>query len=277
MDNDYIRNILKTQEQLRTTILPHVRALQTLAENQHMTQINQDIVRQHEKMTAAFGRVEELSRSTGQFNSVLQSIEDRRRIQELVNAVDQRFYLPEVNSAINLLRQLENSALSNMMQRYRVQIPDIHRSFETVNNSWLDSANKLQSLNGFVALTGIGHALNIMPPFEVGLTEALRIDLGDWRNDISWPIGAIVNPIFRTSFYEEQGLNANLTAFPASTFDELVISTGIREHSTHDSDDEYLDHEEEAELESAFERTTMTLTTGYNVSKHRYEHLLTNA
>ena len=205
MTYDHIRNMLKLQEQLRANSLPHVRALQTLTENQHHMM--------------------------------------------------QRFYLPEVSGAISLLQQLDNT-LSNVMDRYHVQMREIHRSFETVSNSWVDPENKLKSLYGFVALKGIGHALNAMRPFEAGLTEALRIDIGDWRDDIKWPADAEDDPILRTSFYEEQGLNPNLTAFPSSTFEELVISSGIRASATHDSDDDYLDYEqEEPELETGFRRT----------------------
>ena len=173
-----------------------------------------------------------------------------------MQALDQRFYLPEVSGAISLLQQLGNNTLSNVMDRYHVQMPEIHRSFETVSNSWVDTENKLKSLYGFVALKGIGHALNAMRPFEASLTEALRIDLGDWRDDIKWPADAEDDPILRTSFYEEQGLNPNLTAFPSSTFEELVISSGIRASATHDSDDVYLDYEqEEPELKTGFRRT----------------------
>ena len=256
MTSDDIRSILKVQEQIRIHLLPYTQALQTIVENQHMTQINQDIVRLNEITRAAFGPVQELSRRASYMYSIVESIEEFKIIQNLVQVFNDRFYLPDVTSAIHLLQQFDDSTVSKVLERYRLQMSEIHHSFETVSKSWLDRENNLQSLDGFVTLKGIGHALNTMRPFELGLTEALRIDLGDWRSDINWPTDVIANPVARTSFYEARGLNPNITAFPSSTFDELVVSSGIREPSTDHYDDGYLDvQQEHEERDIAFKRT----------------------
>ena len=244
-----MKQILRTREQIRLQLSPFARALHTLTENG-------DMVRLNELTRAAIRPIEEFSRRADYVSLALQSMEEFQRIQALVQATDKRFYLPEITDAIHLLTQFENSALSSVIERYQLQATQIHRSFEVMSKSWLDVENKLQSIDGFVALTGIGQTLNTMRPFEAVVTEALRIDLGDWRNDIIWPSNVSTDPVVRTSFYEDLGLNPNLTAFPAATFEELVISSGIQEISEPDASELCFDStEEETELEAGFNRT----------------------
>ena len=61
-----------------------------------------------------------------------------------------------------------------------------------------------------------------MPAFDLHLTETLRLDLGDWRQEIVWPPEIFDDVIARTSFYEERGLNSTLTAYPTAAFHESI-------------------------------------------------------
>ena len=78
---------------------------------------------------------------------------------------------------------------------------------EAMRTPWLDLEDRLRSISGFVELQGIGHTLRTMPAFDKHITEALRVDLGDWRGKISWPDDIFTNPLARTSFYAERGLD----------------------------------------------------------------------
>ena len=95
-----------------------------------------------------------------------------------------------------------------------------------------------------------------MQPFGVRLTDALRTDLGDWRTRIVWPSAIFVDPIARTSFYGERGLNPGLTAFPPKAFGEIVGSAGLTGSLTPVANRYDVNREREAdETEIAFERT----------------------
>lgn len=247
-----MRNISKARKHLRFQVSSHERRL---TETQDMLQISRDVLRLQEIARSSLRSVEALSRHA-YMNSTLEPIQKLQGMQEIARMANNRFYLPEITNAIHLLGQFENTALSNVLARYQMSPSHIHNSFEAVRNSWLDIEHELQSLDGFVALMGIGHALNTMGPFDTHLTDALRIDLGDWRDDIIWPLSLFVDPAVRTSFYEDRGLNPNLTAFPADSFEELVVSSGIREPWAPDVNKSPFDHEQDdADLEVAFQRT----------------------
>ena len=217
-----------------------------------MVLFEQGINKYDELVRAAFAPIEELGRY---MNLAVQSNEEFRRMQDLVQAAEKQFHLPEITNAMNLLGQFENSTIANVMKRYQVQMSELQRSFEAMSTPWIDTTNELRSMNGFVALQGIGHVLNTMQPFDRRLTDALRIDLGDWRKEITWPPDVFVDPLARTSFYKELGLNPALTAFPASTFKQIIVNTGLERPQEPIADGYYIAAErEEVEGEIAFER-----------------------
>ncbi len=174
-----------------------------------------------------------------------------QRMHELALIAEQRFHLPAINDAIELLRVYSDGA--NVMKRYQMQMPALQHSIEAMSTPWLDTENKLRSISGFVALQGIGRALNAMPPFDKRLTDALRIDLGDWRKKVAWHSNTFLDPLARTSFYLERGLNPSLTAFPPNTFEQSITAAGIKRTSTPSTrtDSSHLEEENEA----AFKRT----------------------
>jgi hypothetical protein len=68
-----------------------------------------------------------------------------------------------------------------------------------------------------------------MSGFGDTVTTALRTELGDWRDPISWT--AIVSADFnaRSAFYVEQGLNPLLTMLPSAAFEEAVEAAELDE------------------------------------------------
>ena len=177
-------------------------------------------------------------------------------MRDLVLAAETQFYLPEITYAMKLLRQFENGTLANVMKRYQVPISELQRSLEAMSTVWLDTENVRRSFEGFAALQGMGHGLSTMQPFGTRLTDALRIDLGDWRKKVIWPTDIFIDPLARSSFYVECGLNPTLTAFPTNTFEQIVAETGLKGTQAHVADEYDFDSErEDAATETAFERT----------------------
>lgn len=60
------------------------------------------------------------------------------------------------------------------------------------------------------------------------MTAALRSDLGDWRDSISWRPEIFTDLGVRSDFYAELGFNHALTAFPVPAFEEALDISGLR-------------------------------------------------
>ena len=207
-------------------------------------------------MRPAFGLINDLRSLTGGVRVAMESGENFRKIQDLMLVTEKQFCLPETNFAMNLIRQFENGALARMIERYELSVPQLQLAMDAMTTSWLDKANERKSVDGFIALQGIGHSLSNMRPFGDRLTDALQVDLGDWSGTFVWPNDIFVDAPARTSFYVSRGLNPNLTAFPSGTFDQIVFNTGLRTpvppvDKLHDSGTE----DDEADRETAFRRT----------------------
>ena len=104
---------------------------------------------------------------------------------------------------------------------------DIKNAMEQMRTPWLDTHESIRSIGGFAAIQGIGHALSSMPAFGDHLGSALRIDLGDWRDPITWPIEIFTDLGARSDFYVARGFDIALTDFPAKAFEETVNIAGL--------------------------------------------------
>jgi len=145
----------------------------------------------------------------------------------LRQAAKEQLCLPRITEAEKMLREYKSS-IGMTLQRYQEPVSNLKRAIESMRTPWIDMQNELQSLKGFATLQGIGHALRTMSPFGIRLVDALRSDLGDWRNETAWPPEIFIDPQARTSFYGERGLNPTLTAFPNDAFEQGVIIGNIR-------------------------------------------------
>ena len=86
----------------------------------------------------------------------------------------------------------------------------------------------LRSIPGFMALQGIGRALKDMAAFGQVLGDTLRVDLGDWRDTITWPKEIFTDLAAREDFYLGLGFNPALTDFPAPAFEESLQIADLR-------------------------------------------------
>lgn len=87
---------------------------------------------------------------------------------------------------------------------------------------WLRDLDKLSSIRGIAELQAIGQALNTLPPYAEEFANALRLDVGDFRDPITWSTSVEENAEARTAFYVERGFNTELTDFPEPAFQESL-------------------------------------------------------
>ena len=118
----------------------------------------------------------------------------------------------------------------------------------------------------------------------------MRPHLGDWRGSIDWPAEIFTDPLARSEFYVELGLNPALTDFPAGAFDQAATIAGIKlpppprildyDHLPgHDGDDEEIGFERNNAVHDRVQRfethvrkfidQSMSAAAGKNWIKHR--------
>jgi len=255
MTKDNTIRAFEMQDTLRRHFEPLAAMLKSLEGSLAMQQLARDLTRQQEIMRAALGPLEDLRRAALLIPESMAG-NDLQRISEIAAETEKRYLLPEISEVTKLVREFENIGAAKEIARYQAHASEIERAMESMRAPWLDMADKLSSVGGFVGLQDIGHALRTMPAFETQLTDVLRVDLGDWRTEIAWPAEIFVDPLARASFYVEQGLNPALTSFPASAFEQSTVIAGIKETSpplvqVYNFEPEVEEDEEEA----AFERT----------------------
>ncbi|MEP7352501.1 MAG: hypothetical protein ABI824_04635 [Acidobacteriota bacterium] len=199
---------------------PMLEAVRSLHENSALKQMMADVERSQAMMRMASGPLEDLRRA-GIFDhgSVL-----ARTMADF----SARFRLPEIAETARLMAQFRSSPAAEALKRYAEQTSSIQSAIENMRTPWLDVQESLRSMGGFAALQGIGHALKGMPAFGHDLEAALRVDLGDWRDTITWPPAIFTDLGARSDFYIERGFNPALTDFPAAAFEESLDIAGLR-------------------------------------------------
>lgn len=118
--------------------------------------------------------------------------------------------------------------MSEALERYAENTGAFQRAMESMRTPWLDQQASLHSMAGFAALQGIGYALSNMPTFGDYLGSALRADLGDWRDTITWPTEIFTDIVARSGFYARLGFDRALTDFPAPAFEESLYIADLR-------------------------------------------------
>jgi hypothetical protein len=63
------------------------------------------------------------------------------------------------------------------------------------------------------------------------VSAALRLDLGDWRDEIAMPTASLRDAAERSRFYTGLGLNRALTDFTPRAFDESLAAAGLADET----------------------------------------------
>lgn len=143
-----------------------------------------------------------------------------------------RFRLPEIAETARLIEELRVGVLSETLTHYAEMQSSLQRAMDSMRTPWLNVQDVMNSIAGFAELQGIGHVLSTsMPAFDDVLASALRTDLGDWRDRITWPSEIFSDPAARSDFYAGLGFDKALTNFPAPAFEQGLRIAGLRSES----------------------------------------------
>jgi len=78
-------------------------------------------------------------------------------------------------------------------------------------------------------MQGIGQALRMMSGFDDQLSATLRLNLGDWRDTITWQPEIFTDLQARSNFYVDRGFNPALTDYPLPAFEQGLDIAGLRD------------------------------------------------
>ena len=159
------------------------------------------------------------------------------------------FRIPSSIEAARLVTQYDQSVTARAFSVVN-ETRSLLSAMEQMRTPWLDMANPVTSSASFAAIQQMANAVGVAPAFDVGIASALRLELGDWREPISWPNEIFTDLAARSSFYASLGVNPALTGMPASAFRETLEISGLIEPVS--PEDEVESEEIEAE---GFSRT----------------------
>ena len=195
--------------------------MRVLQKNAGVQRMLENIDRYQKLHRSAIGPLDELCKK-GVFDQVLLVSRQLELVRHAMADFEARFRLPEIAETAGLLAEFWASPVSEALTRYTKQTSNFQSAVESMQTPWLDIKEFQRSMGGFAALQGIGHALKEMPAFGHDLGAALRIDLGDWRDKITWPREIFTDHSARADFYVSLGFNPALTDFPAPAFNEIL-------------------------------------------------------
>lgn len=195
--------------------------------NSGIQRMLKEIKQRDEIMRLAIGPMEELRRA-GLFQHASLFSKEMELIKRSMADWDARFRLPDLSQTLPLVKEFQENPVADALRRYEQDILSVRNAMESMRTPWLDIHESMRSMEGFAALQGIGHALSNMSVFGDHLGAALRIDLGDWRDTITWPTEIFTDLAKRSDFYVARGFDTALTDFPATAFQETLGLAGLR-------------------------------------------------
>lgn len=148
--------------------------------------------------------------------------------RQMMADFEAQFRLPAVLETARLMAELQSGPFMKALAMGAKETSALQRAMESMRTPWLDVHEKMRSLASFAELQGIGRTLQDMPPFGEDLSAALRLDLGDWRDPITWRPEIFADLGARSEFYAGLGFNRSLTDFPVPAFQERLAIAGLR-------------------------------------------------
>lgn len=149
--------------------------------------------------------------------------------EQLRATTEDRFLLPGIAETERMLDVMRGAFFGSLQDRYGNELPGVQAAMLAMQAPWLDSLHTVRSVRGFAELQAIGGSLVVAPSFGDDFSNALRADLGDWRDPITtWQSADFERADARRGFYVDRGFNTNLTDFPDTAFDESLSIAGIK-------------------------------------------------
>ena len=224
MTKDTIEKAFKRQQALMRQFEPLSLRIERLLPEFHIHPIVADPA--HQLTRSLHGAAEDLRRSlTLDTVPTLSSPLDDIRL--LGAELHEQFRLPKPLEFPNLLESTKMNAAARALAPYRDLATSLSHTIGAMSTPWLNTQHEIRSLTGITGLNELGQVLQTPPTFDVEPAKHLRSLLGDWRKKIDWPSEIFTDPLARSDFYLDLGLQPTLTEFPPVAFHQALTITGI--------------------------------------------------
>ena len=249
------RDLIRTLDRLRSALEPASAFSRAINSDSGFRALLAAANRSHEALRPMLGPVEDLRRS-GLLDDARRLASELEGASSLAADLHRRYRLPALAETVAHLQSPELQALWKTLDRSSQYLAPLQRAANSLTAPWLNATNASRSFFGFCELQGIGHQLRRSAAFDADAAGRLRLVLGDWRDPVEWPTPIFKDPLARTDFYLDRGLDPALSDFPAEAFDQIIASAGLNDAPPpllfDYSGDTDPDHEDE---EAGFART----------------------
>ncbi|MFZ4859003.1 MAG: Swt1 family HEPN domain-containing protein [Desulfuromonadaceae bacterium] len=137
------------------------------------------------------------------------------------------FRIPQPYETAQLINEYQLGSVASFAKNHSLFVPGQQSVFDSITTPWLHTDHTNRSITGILELYGLSSALRTGNGFSSEFTDALRQDLGDWRDKITFPEAIFSDPVARTAFYVDRGFNLALTDFPEPAFHQVLEHSGL--------------------------------------------------
>ncbi|MCR4308010.1 MAG: hypothetical protein NUV80_05600 [Candidatus Berkelbacteria bacterium] len=206
---------------------PLLNTIRAIESNSTLQRMLDDVENHRALIRAAEGPLAEL-RKAGVFDPSSPWQKEFVRTQELMASFNNRFILPDIGETARLAQEFSQGPMVELLNRCSEQAASFQLEMDAMRTPWLDAQRQLESVGRFAEIQSIGGVLGRMPTFDDQVSNALRLDLGDWRDKITWPKNTLTDLGARSEFYLGLGFDPSLTDLPAPAFQEGLVISGLR-------------------------------------------------
>lgn len=163
---------------------------------------------------------------------------------------DQSFRLPSTAELSSFtLAAISASSLAREVLGPNNALSSTLAAFQT---PWAHIGEEIASASAMSEIIAMGRGIGIKGAFDEDFAEALRVNLGDWRDAALPSSDSMAHVVERMELYGAMGVNPELSDFPTEAFDESLRSAELLEDEIEEGD---ADRDGDAErARDAFER-----------------------
>lgn len=141
---------------------------------------------------------------------------------------DEMFRLPIAAEMSDFVTQAtEASKLAQLFASELDRTNALTTTMKSLTHPWAHVEHTTSSVAGITDLLALGQGLSQFNPYEEAFANIIRSSLGDWRDEVDQFQDNLYEPVARTRLYREQGVDPNLTDFPADAFHEALEIIGL--------------------------------------------------
>ena len=249
------RDLIGTMDRLRSALEPASALSRAINSDPGFYSLLAAANRSHEVLRPMLGPIEDL-RNSGLLDATGRLASKLEGVSSLAAKLHKHYRLPALGETVAHLQSPQLQALWKTLDRSSEFLAPLQRAADSLTAPWLSTTNASVSFSGFCELQGIGQQLRRSAAFDADAAGRLRLVLGDLRDPVEWPTPIFEDPLARTDFYLDRGLDPALSDFPAEAFDQIIASARLKDAPppllSDYSGDTDTDHESE---EAGFART----------------------